>query len=188
MAWTKDNSFLRRVRAVAEAPPPPHSHVLWALEPSPWWVKRPGPKSYCWSASGAKIKAAWFQASAAMSVRFRSSGMLRSVIGSSLPTFRDNLSVPYSRVNLWPAACLESSVTTLRNIPEERALMWLYLPFPVAYVRGAAVKRTEGSFSEIKNFLWKIVSKNSDLCVNFGHVFVRCVYSHTRHVCGCSNH
>jgi hypothetical protein len=56
--------------------------------------------------------------------------------GNPLPTFRDNVPVPYSRVkkstsfglldflNIVPICCTETSIkdyqTTLRNIPEER--------------------------------------------------------------------
>ena len=43
---------------------------------------------------------------------------------NTLPTFRDNLSVPSSRATMGPIACPETSIRiehhTLRNVPEER--------------------------------------------------------------------
>ena len=44
--------------------------------------------------------------------------------GNSLPTFRDNVSVPSLPLNMGPISCSETSVkdynSTLRNTPEER--------------------------------------------------------------------
>jgi hypothetical protein len=63
-------------------------------------------------------------------------GYYAALIGSSLPTFRDNLSVPSSRVKslrplkMVPIGCPETSLqnyhTTLRNIPDERRSQWCW--------------------------------------------------------------
>jgi hypothetical protein len=70
-------------------------------------------------------------------------GYYAALSGSAVPTFRDNLSVPSSRVKDQRIGCPETSVqnyhSTLRNIPEERrslncALLLLLTPWISEYV------------------------------------------------------
>ena len=94
--------------------------------------------------------------------------------GNSLPTFRDNLSIPSSRVELGPVSCPETSVrnyhSLLLNIPEERSskehvVLQMYIKYNVCYfcmdVKARLLhEKTESHLAYFLNCLWNIKSSH----------------------------